>query len=80
MDRKKIYDLLCKVIQEAELGKRECIRDDFEEWRLCDHAWENLEDLVTEIGKCITAENRAIVQSRRADADLVYRDAEKNRI
>lgn len=80
MDKRKIYNLLCKVIEEAELGKKECIRDDFEMWRLCDHAWENLENLVEEISKTITAENRAIIDSRRADADLMYRNAEKDRI
>ena len=43
MDRRKIYDLLCEVIKEAELGKKECIKEDFKESSLCDHAWENLE-------------------------------------
>ena len=60
MDRRKIYDLLCEVIKEAELGKKECIKEDFKESRLCDHAWENLENLVAEIGKVITAEDRAV--------------------
>ena len=34
MDRRKIYDLLCEVIKEAELGKKECIKEDFKESRL----------------------------------------------
>ena len=64
MDRRVIYDLLCRVISEAELGKKECIRDDFEEWRLCDHAWENLQELVEKIGEVITAEDRTLVNAR----------------
>lgn len=80
MDKQKIYNLLCKVIKEAELGKKECLRDDFEMWRLCDHAWENIENLVEEIGKTITAEHRAIIDDCRTDVDFINRDAEKDRI
>ncbi len=68
MDRKKIYNLLCEVIKEAELGKKECIREDFEEWRLCDHAWENIENLIEEIRKTITAENRAMMELSRTSS------------
>lgn len=67
MDRRKIYDLLCEVINEAELGKTECVKENFEVSRLCDHAWENLENLVSEIGKVITAEDRALVERRVID-------------
>lgn len=74
MDRRKIYDLLCDVIKEAELGKKECIKEDFKESSLCDHAWENLENLVAEIGKVITAEDRAVVESRRVEALTVNVD------
>lgn len=66
MDRRKIYELLCEVIKESELGKRECLKEDFNERQLCDHAWENLENLVDEISKVITAENRAMVKRRAA--------------
>ena len=66
MNRREIYELLCEVIKEAELGKKECIRDDFEEWRLCDHAWENLQGLIDKIGKAITAKDRAMVEIGRA--------------
>lgn len=67
MDRKRIYNLLCEIIKEAELGKAECIRDDFAECRLCDHAWENIGNLVAEIGETITAEDRAIVERGRIE-------------
>lgn len=67
IDRRKIYDLLCEVIKEAELGKKECIRDDFESWRLCDHAWENIETLVDKIAKTLTAKYRSTIELRRAD-------------
>ncbi|MDE6267013.1 MAG: hypothetical protein K2M07_06680 [Muribaculaceae bacterium] len=65
MDRRKIYELLCEVIKEAELGKKECLRDDFEEWRLCNHAWENIESLVDKISETITREHRTMVELRR---------------
>lgn len=67
MDRRKIYDLLCEVIKEAELGKKECIKEDFKESSLCDHAWEYLENLIAEISKVITAEDRAMIESRRVE-------------
>ena len=74
MHREKIHDLLCRIIEEAELGKKECVRDDFAEHRLCTHAWENIEDLVAEIGKTITAEDRAHVERRRIEslAENIY--------
>lgn len=74
MDKRKIYDLLCEIIKEAELGKHECIRDDFDEIRLCDHAWENIDNLVEEIRKAITAEDRAAVERRRREllAENIY--------
>lgn len=77
MNRREIYELLCEVIKEAELGKKECIRDDFEEWRLCDHTWENLQGLIDKIGKAITAKDRAMVEGSRieplpVDIDLAH--------
>ena len=74
MDRRKIYDLLCEVIKEAELGKKECIKEDFKESSLCDHAWENLENLIAEISKVITAEDRAMIESRRVETLTVNVD------
>ena len=68
MDRERIYNLLCEVIKEAELGKKECVRDDFEEWRLCNHAWENIENLIEEIRETITAEHRASIEHSRIQA------------
>ncbi len=74
MNRRRIYDLLCEVIKEAEIGKKECVRDDFAEHRLCTHAWENIENLVAEIGETITAEDRALVERGRIEtfAENVY--------
>lgn len=55
----------------------ECIRDDFEEWRLCEHAWENIQTLIDKIGKVLTAEDRATIERRRIeilseDIDFAY--------
>lgn len=74
MNRREIYELLCEVIKEAELGKKECLRDDFEEWCLCDHAWENLQGLIDKIGKALTAEDRAMVEGGRIESLSKYID------
>lgn len=68
MNRRRIYELLCQIIKEAEIGKKECIREDFAEHRLCTHAWENIENLVAEIREAITAEDRAFVERGRIKA------------
>lgn len=63
MDYRKIYNLLGRVIDEARLGQRECVKDIPTEHRICDHAWENLETLIEEIREVITAEDGAVVKS-----------------
>ncbi len=80
MDRKKIYELLCELIKEAELGKKECLREDFEEWRLCDHALENTGSLVDKIGDEIMREHRTMIKLRRVELLSEIIDSENSSI
>lgn len=75
MDYRKIYELLGRVIDEARLGQQECVKDTPAEHKLCNHAWENLGDLVEEIREVITAEDRAMVKRRIVEALPEYVNA-----
>ena len=62
--RFEIYSLLDRVIENAQIAKRECLRDDPAMQIICNHAWENLERIVEKLGEAIVGNDTLMFHSR----------------